>query len=70
MVYTQAPIDCDMYMSMPAGIEVIGSTAETHCLKLLKNFYGSKQAGKVWSDYLDPTLIDSRFERSMIDECM
>ena len=46
MAYTQAPIECDMHMKLPAGIEVKGGTAEMHCLKLLKNFYGGRQAGK------------------------
>jgi len=70
MAYTQAPIECDMYMQLPAGIEIIGGNSKTHCLKLLKNLYGSKQAGKIWADYLANTLIDSGFQRSLIDECV
>ena len=40
MPYTQATVECDMYMRLPAGIEVEGGEAETHILKLVKNLYG------------------------------
>ena len=67
MAYTQAPIECDMYVKFPAGIEV-GGTAETHVLKLLKNLYGRQQVGKVWADYLVEKLIEAYFQQSQIDD--
>ena len=61
MAYTQVPIECDIYMILPASIEVKGGTAEMHVLKLLKNLYGGRQAGKVWADYLAEKLIEAGF---------
>ena len=57
MAYTHAPIECDMYMKLLAGIEVKGGTAEMHVLKLLKNL-----TGKVWTDYLAEKLIEADFQ--------
>ena len=51
-----------MYLKLPAGIEVKGGTAEMHVLKLLKNLYGGRQAGKVWVDYLAEKLIGADFQ--------
>jgi hypothetical protein len=41
---TQADIEFDMYMELPAGIEMKYGNGKTHVLKLLKNLYGQKQA--------------------------
>ena len=45
-VFLQAPIEFDIYMEIPKGVELgpeYGSN-ETHVLKLLKNLYGQKHA--------------------------
>ena len=52
MAYTQAPIKCDMYLQLPDRIETESSSSRTHVVKLLRNVYGQKQAGKVWDDFL------------------
>ena len=39
-------------------------------MKLLKNVYGQKQAGRVWNDYLTGKLLGLGFKRSLIDECV
>ena len=70
IAYTQVPIECDMYMKLPAGIEVKGGTAETHVLKVPKNLYGGRQAGEVWADYLAEKLIETDFQQSNVDECV
>ena len=70
MTYTQAPIEYDTYMKLLASIEVKGGTAEMHVLKLLKNLYGRRQAGKVWADYLAEKLIEADFQQSTVDECV
>ena len=57
MAYTHPPIECDMYMKLPAGIEVKGGTAEMHVLKWLKNL-----TGKIWADYLVEKLIEADFQ--------
>ena len=60
MAYTLTSIEYDMYMKLPADIEVKGGTAETHVLKLLKNLFGGRQSGKVWADYLEMKLLQSK----------
>jgi hypothetical protein len=47
LVYPQADVERDLYVEIPSGFSFRGSR-KTHCLKLLKNVYGQKQAGRVW----------------------
>ncbi len=49
MAYPQAPIKCDMYMELPQGIRVSEGDSKDYVLKLLKNIYGQKQAGRMWN---------------------
>jgi hypothetical protein len=44
MAYPQAPVEMDIYMEMPQGIQVAAGNSKDHILKLLKNLYGQKQA--------------------------
>jgi hypothetical protein len=51
LAYTQADIERDLYMKLPAGFTVPGKTItdqdrKNYALKLEKNLYGQKQAGK------------------------
>jgi hypothetical protein len=57
MVYPQAPIRSDIYMELPQGIKTATGNSEDHVLKLLKNIYGLKQAGRVWNSFLVDKLI-------------
>jgi hypothetical protein len=45
MAFPQAPIECNMYMELPQGIQVAEEDSMDYVLKLLKNIYGQKQAG-------------------------
>ena len=70
--YTQAPIDRDMYMEFPRGFTVPGGVdRKTFVLKLHRNLYGQKQAGRVWDQYLRKRLINpAGFVPSKHDECL
>ena len=70
MAYAQAPIECDMYLQLPDGIETESGNSRTHMLKLLQKVYGQKQAGKVWTDFLSKNLFKIGFKRRNIDECV
>lgn len=68
--YPQAPIETDMYMELPLGIETCHGNSKDHVLKLLANLYGQKQAGRVWNGYMVEKLQSIGFEPSLIDECV
>jgi hypothetical protein len=70
MAYPQAPIECDMYMELPQGIQVSEGDSKEYVLKLLKNIYGQKQAGRVWNAYLVEKLSSIGFKASLINDCV
>ena len=53
MAYPQARADKPLYMRLPHGYQFKGITKDTHVLKLIRNIYGQKPAGRVWNKYLD-----------------
>ena len=69
LAYPQADVECDLYLEIPQGFEFEGSR-KTHCLKLIKNLYGSKAAGRVWQQHLFKGLTDIGFRQSDTDECV
>jgi len=53
LAYTQADIERDLYIKLPAGFTLPDRTIteqdrKDYVLKLEKNLYGQKQAGRVW----------------------
>jgi hypothetical protein len=42
----------------------------THILKLLKNLYGQKQAGRVWNKHLTSGLVNIGCVQLKVDECV
>ena len=69
LAYPQADVECDLYLEIPQGFEFEGSR-KTHCLKLIKNLYGSKAAGRVWQQHLFKGLLELGFTQSTTDECV
>lgn len=69
LAFPQADIECDLYMEIPQGFKFEGSR-KSHCLKLKKNIYGQKQAGRVWNQYLHDGLIARGFIQSTVDMCV
>jgi Reverse transcriptase (RNA-dependent DNA polymerase) len=63
----QADVECDLYF--PQGFEFEG-LRKSHCLKLIKNLYGSKAAGRVWQQHIFKGLLELGFVQSMTDECV
>jgi Reverse transcriptase (RNA-dependent DNA polymerase)/GAG-pre-integrase domain len=66
LAYTQADVECELYMAIPKGFEVEGD----YVLKLKKNLFGQKQAGRVWNQHLVTKLKEIGFIPSQIDECL
>ena len=57
-------------MKLPKGIVVPGHDPAEYCLKLVKNIYVQKKAGRVWNRYLCEGLESLGFVKSKIDECV
>ena len=70
MAYPQAPIEMEMYMELPQGIQTKHGNSKDHVLKLPQNFYGQKQAGWVWNHHLTAKLLEVGFTQSLIDNCV
>ncbi len=68
VAYPQAPIEMDIYMELPQGIHTKHGNSKDHVLKLKKNIYGQKQAGRVWNSFLVDKLISLGFTPSLIDD--
>jgi hypothetical protein len=70
MAYPQAPIKMDIYMELSQGIQTKHGNSKEHALKLEKNIYGQKQAGRWWNSFLVDKLTSIGFTMSLIDDCI
>ena len=70
LAYPQADIEVEMFMQLPKGLKVEGAHRDTHALRLKKNLYGQKQAGRVWNRHLTKGLEKIGFHQSRVDECV
>jgi hypothetical protein len=79
--FTQAPADCDIFMSIPAGFIVENGTLvfnttgsstsnKDYVLRIKKNMYGLRQAGNNWFDALCASLLRLGFHQSCHDPCL
>ena len=69
LAYPQADIEKPLYMELPPGIN-FKIDRKQYVLKLLKNLYGQKQAGRVWHKHLINGLLKLGFQQSKFDECL
>ena len=70
MAYPQAPAEMPLYMRLPQGYKHRGMSRKTHALKLIRNVYGQKQAGRVWNKFMDKGMRDIGFTPSAFDPCL
>ena len=70
MAYPQAPAEMPLYLRLPQGYNRKGMTRKSHVLKLNRNVYGQKQAGRVWNQYLDQGMRSIGFTPSKFDPCL
>jgi hypothetical protein len=70
MAYLQAPIKMDIYMELPQGIQTKHGNSKEHVLKLEKNIYGQKQAGRMWNSFIVDKLTSIGFKMSLIGDCV
>jgi len=71
LAFPQAPVERELYISIPRGFEIEGGRNEDYVLKLHRNVYGQAQSGRVWYQYLSD-ILDNKvgFVRSEVDECV
>ena len=71
LAYPHALAEVPLYMDFPKRYEFKdGISEDTHILKLTKNMYGQKQAGRVWNKYLDEGLGEIGFKPRKMDLCL
>ena len=70
MAYTQAPIECEMYITLPQGVLTWCGCAKDYVLCLVNNIYGQKQAGLVWYSHISDRLQGISFQPLKSDECV
>jgi Reverse transcriptase (RNA-dependent DNA polymerase) len=66
--FSQSPRRRELYMKIPKGIKVESDTE--YALKVERNLYGQKQAGRVWNLHLVRKLIKIGFQQSQVDKCL
>jgi hypothetical protein len=71
LAFPQAEVECDIFLEAPVGFNFkTGYSKKSHCLKLLKNLYGTKQGAKIWYDHLHAGLTKLNYKRSAVDKCV
>jgi hypothetical protein len=70
LAYPQAEVECDIYMRIPRDFSINGKDRSTHVLKLVRDLYGQKQAGRIWNKYLHEKIVGLDWIQSSSDECL
>ena len=67
--YPQADIKQNIFLKPPAGVTLNDNNGQL-VLKLLKNLYGLKDAGRTWFEHLSEGLTDMGFIPTASDPCI
>ena len=71
LAFPQAPVEMELYMKIPKGFKMGILAGEEHVLKVHRNIYGQKKAGRIWNQYLVDKLVNElHFKQSKLDECV
>ena len=67
--FPQAPIEKDLYLKLPSGLQMEYGDNNEYALKLHRNIYGQNQYGRVWYKYLTKKLLmELWFTKSEIEK--
>jgi hypothetical protein len=76
VAYTRASPEenLEIYMHLPQGMKLTAeektSGGNKPVLKLMKNIYGLKQAGRLWHHMLSAKLLELKYKQSSVDMCL
>jgi hypothetical protein len=73
LAFPQADInpDIEIYIRIPYGMKINEpGDKRDYLLKVEKNIYGLKDAGRTWSEHLRDNLLKRGFKQSVIDQCL
>ncbi len=71
LAFPQAPVEKVLYLHIPRGFNIDNGDNKDYVLKVHRNIYGQKQAGRVWNKYLVNKLTEEvGFVQSKVDECV
>jgi hypothetical protein len=68
LAFTQAKVECKMFMKIPNGFTVDAKDSEEYVLQIKKNYYRLKQARQVWNQHLVSKLTECGFMQSKHDK--
>ncbi|KAG7559470.1 Reverse transcriptase RNA-dependent DNA polymerase [Arabidopsis thaliana x Arabidopsis arenosa] len=70
--YLYGPLDNEIYMRLPDGIELKDKHAsrDQYCIRLNKSLYGLKQNGRMWYNRLSEYLIREGYKNDPISSCI
>jgi hypothetical protein len=69
LAFPQAPVERDLYMTIPKGFDISQGKRKEYVLKIHRNIYGQKQAGWVWNQYPVNKLVNElKFVQSKHDK--
>jgi hypothetical protein len=68
--FLNAPVEEEIYVEQPKGMEVQSPNEEKLVLKLLRALYGSKQGSRNWNSVLHHFLISHGMTQSTADPCV
>ena len=69
LAYPQAEIKSVIYLNSSAGV-IINNHGQDLVLKLKKNLYGLKDAGRTWWEHLSSGLEEMGFKQYVADQCV
>jgi hypothetical protein len=58
LAFPQTPVEKEIFMDIPRGFKIDEGNTKDFVLKLYRNIYGQKQAGRVWNKYLTDILVN------------
>ncbi len=71
LAFPQAPVEKVLYRHIPRGCNIDNGDNKDYVLKVHRNIYGQKQAGRIWNQYLVNKLTEKvGFVQSKVDECV